>query len=188
MPIAGYIADRVAARTLIIAGLVCFGLSSYWLASVDTNTPFWTIAALVVLSRIGLGLIKPSLNLAALRPLRAEQLSQGAGMINFARQLGGAFGVNSLSVVLDRRTMFHSEALTHTQSAANTATAELLQQMQAVLAQAGVSADIQMAGALNFLGRVVQAQAYTEGFRDSFLVCALIFTAAIVPACARGAR
>jgi EmrB/QacA subfamily drug resistance transporter len=188
MPIAGYIADHAPARTLILAGLVCFGLSSYWLAAVDANTSFWTIAALVVLSRIGLGLIKPALNLAALRPLRAEQLSQGAGMINFARQLGGAFGVNSLSVVLDRRTMFHSEALTHTQSAANTATAELLQQMQALLAHAGVSADIQMAGALNFLGRVVQAQAYTEGFRDSFLVCALIFTVALIPAWIMGMR
>jgi len=188
MPVAGYIADHVPARTLIVAGLLCFGLSSYWLAAVDANTPFWWLAALVVLSRIGLGLIKPSLNLAALRPLRAEQLSQGAGMINFARQLGGAFGVNSLSVVLDRRTMFHSDALAHTQSAANPVTAELLQQMQGLLAQAGVSPDVQAAGALHFLGRVVQAQAYTEGFRDSFMVCALIFTAALLPAWMVGVR
>jgi hypothetical protein len=28
----------------------------------------------------------------------------------------------------------------------------------------------------------VQAQAYTEGFRDSFLVCAVIFTVALIPA------
>jgi MFS transporter, DHA2 family, multidrug resistance protein len=188
MPIAGYIADHTPARTLIIAGLLCFGVSSYWLAAVDTNTSFWTIAWLVVLSRIGLALIKPSLNLAALRPLRPEQLSQGAGMINFARQLGGAFGVNTLSVVLDRRTMFHSEALTSTQSGANTATAELLQEMQALLAQAGVSADVQISGALHYLGRVVQAQAYTAGFRDSFLVCAVIFTAALVPAWIMGMR
>ena len=188
MPIAGYIADRTPARTLILGGLACFGLSSYWLASVDTNTSFWTIAWLVVLSRIGLALIKPSLNLAALRPLRADQLSQGAGMINFARQLGGAFGVNSLSVVLDRRTMFHSEALASTQSGGNAATAELLHEMQALLAQAGVSADVQASGALHFLGRVVQAQAYTAGFRDSFLVCAAIFTAALVPAWIMGMR
>ena len=188
MPVAGYIADHTPARVLIIAGLLCFGISSYWLAAVDANTPFWTIAWLVVLSRVGLALIKPSLNLAALRPLRADQLSQGAGMINFARQLGGAFGVNTLSVVLDRRTMFHSEALTSTQSGANTATAELLNEMQALLAQAGVSADLQISGALHFLGRVVQAQAYTAGFRDSFLVCALIFTVALVPAWIMGMR
>jgi EmrB/QacA subfamily drug resistance transporter len=188
MPIAGFIADRAPARTMIIIGLLCFGLSSYWLAVVDANTSFWTIAWLVVLSRVGLAFIKPSLNLAALRPLRAEQLSQGAGMINFARQLGGAFGVNSLSVMLDRRTMFHSEAFTSTQSGSNTATVELLQQMQALLAQSGVSADLQTAGALHYLGRVLQAQAYTAGFRDSFMICAVIFTAALVPAWIMGMR
>jgi EmrB/QacA subfamily drug resistance transporter len=188
MPLAGYMSDRAPARIMIMAGLLCFGVSSFMMAAVDANMSFWTIAWLVVLSRVGLALIKPSLNLAALRPLRPEQLTQGAGMINFARQLGGAFGVNALSITLDRRTMLHSEALTSTQSAANSATAELLLQMQALFAQAGVSPDVQNAGALHYLGRVLTAQAYTAGFRDSFLLCGLIFTAALVPAWIVGMR
>lgn len=188
MPIAGYMSDRAPARTMIVAGLLCFGVSSFLLGAVDANMSFWTIAWLVVLSRIGLALIKPSLNLAALRPLRPEQVTQGAGMVNFARQLGGAFGVNGFSVALDRRTMLHSEAYTSTQSADNSATAEVLHQMQALLAQAGVSPDVQSAGALHYLGRVVMAQAYTAGFQDSFLLCGLIFTAALVPAWIMGAR
>lgn len=188
MPFAGYLSDRAPARTMIVAGLLCFGVSSFLLGAVDANMSFWTIAWLVVLSRIGLALIKPSLNLAALRPLRPEQVTQGAGMVNFARQLGGAFGVNALSVTLDRRTMLHSEAFTSTQSAANSSTAELLHQMQALLAQAGVSPDIQSAGALHYLGRVLTAQAYTAGFQDSFLLCGLIFTAALIPAWVMGMR
>ena len=36
--------------------------------------------------------------------------------------------------------------------------------------------------ALLYLGRVVQAQAYTMGFRDSFLIVALVFTLALIPA------
>lgn len=182
MPIAGYISDRAPARTLIISGLVCFAISSYWMSIVDANTSFWMLAWLVVLSRIGLALIKPALNLSALRPLPQDLLSQGAGMINFARQLGGAFGVNSLSMVLDLRTMFHSNTLTSTQSADNSATAELLAQMKALLAQSGITADAQSAAALHFLGKVVYAQASTYGFRDSFLVCAVIFTVALLPA------
>ncbi|MEQ1774347.1 MAG: hypothetical protein ABL891_11245, partial [Burkholderiales bacterium] len=105
-----------------------------------------------------------------------------AGMINFARQLGGAFGVNLLSVTLDRRTFFHSDTLTATQTPANSATAELLRKIQGLLAQSGVPEDMQMAGALHYLGRVIHAQAYTLGFRDSFLVVAVIFTLALVPA------
>jgi len=140
------------------------------------------MAWLVVMTRIGLALIKPALNLSALRPLPQDLLSHGAGMINFARQLGGAFGVNSLSMILDIRTMFHSNSLTSTQSASNSATAELLAQMKALLAQGGLAAEVQSAAALNYLGKVVYAQASTLGFRDSFLVCAVIFTIALVPA------
>ena len=70
--------DRIAARTLIVAGLELFrAVSAYWLAEIDVNTSFWTIAWCVVLSRIGLGFIKPSLNLAALKA--AAPGAAGAG-------------------------------------------------------------------------------------------------------------
>jgi DHA2 family multidrug resistance protein len=182
LPVGGHLSDRLPAHWLIITGLLCFGLSCYWFGSVDANTPFWTLVWWVVLGRIGLALINPSLNVAALRALRPELLGQGAGMINFSRQLGGALGVNILSVVLDRRTFFHSDALTGEQTAANTGTADFLRMMQDLLAQSGVSQDLQMPGALHFLDRVVYAQAYTLGFRDSFLICALVFMLALVPA------
>ena len=182
MPVAGYLSDRLSARTLIIAGLLCFAVASFWLAGVDVNTTFWSIAVSVIITRIGLSLIKPALNVAALRSLRPELLGQGAGMINFARQLGGAFGVNLLSVVLDRRTFFHSDTLTSLQTPANSATMELLRAMEALLARGGVAEDLQSAGALHFLGRMIYAQAYTMGFRDSFLIVAIVFTLALVPA------
>jgi len=135
-----------------------------------------------VLSRIGISLIKPALNLTAMRALTPDQLSQGAGMINFVRLLGGAFGVNLLSVLLDRRTIFHSDTLTAMQTAANSTTLELLRTMEALLARAGVPEDLQGPGALHFLGKVIYAQAYTMGFRDSFLVVAIVYVLAIIPA------
>jgi MFS transporter, DHA2 family, multidrug resistance protein len=181
-PISGYLSDHIPARRLVISGLCCFGVSAYMLARVDANTPFWLMGWAVILSRVGLGLIKPSLNVTALRSLRQGLVDQGAGMINFSRQLGGAFGVNLLSVILDRRTFFYSDVLTSMQTAANSATAELLRQIQAALAQAGLPQDLQAAGALHFLGRVVYAQASTLGFRDSFFIVALIFAVALIPA------
>ena len=182
LPVGGYLTDRLPAHGLIIAGLICFGLSCVWFGSVDANTPFWTLVAWIVLGRIGLAVLNPSINVAALRALRADSLGQGAGMINFFRQLGGAFGVILLSIMLDRRTLFHSDALASVQTSANSATVELLRTLQNILAQGGVSPDMQMAGALDYLGRVVYAQAYTQGFRDSFLICALAFALALIPA------
>lgn len=182
MPLGGYMSDRMSPTVLIMSGLLFFAVSAFWLAGVDTNMPFWTIAFSVVLSRIGLSLIKPALNLTALRALEPDQLSQGAGMINFTRQIGGAFGVNLLSVVLDRRTFFHSDTLTAMQTAANSASMELLRNMEALLARAGVPEDLQASGALHFLGKVVHAQAYTMGFRDSFLLVGVVYVLAIIPA------
>jgi EmrB/QacA subfamily drug resistance transporter len=188
MPISGFLSDRIPTRGIIISGLLCFIASSFLLSDIDVNTPFWTVAGAVILSRVGLSLIKPSLNVTALRSLRPELLGQGAGMINFARQLGGAFGVNLLSVMLDRRTFFHSDTLTSMQTAGNSGTAELLRNMQALLAQAGASPDVQSAGAMHFLGRVLHAQAYTMGFRDAFLITAVIFTVGLIPAWIMGRR
>lgn len=182
MPIGGFLSDRLSARSLIITGLLFASLSAYSLASVDANTPFWTVARCVIFFYTGLGVSKPALIVAALRPLRPDQLGQGSGMINFARQLGGAFGVNLLSVVLDRRTFFHGNALANLQTAANSGTAEFMRRIQELLSQAGLPAELQLSGALHFLDRVVYAQAYTLGFRDSFLVVGIVFTVALIPA------
>jgi len=182
LPIGGHLTDRLPASWLIMAGLLFFGTSCYWLGSVDVNTPFATLVGWLILGRIGMALINPSLNAGALRALDTEKLGQGSGMINFFRQLGAAFGVNLLSVMLDRRTSFHSNAIASFETSGNSATAEFLRSMQSLLAQAGVSNDLQLPGALHFLDRVVYAQASTLGFRDSFLICALVFMFAMIPA------
>ncbi|HYH42735.1 MAG TPA: DHA2 family efflux MFS transporter permease subunit [Burkholderiales bacterium] len=187
-PLSGYLSDRIPARGMIVTGLLCFVVSSYVLAQVDVNSAFWTIAGAVMLSRVGLALIKPSLNVTALRALSPELLTQGSGLINFSRQLGGAFGVNLLSVTLDRRTFLHGDAITSLQTSDNSATAELLRQIAALLAQAGIPPEIQTSAALHYLGRVVHAQAYTMGFRDSFLLVAIIFTIGLIPAWIMGRR
>ena len=97
-------------------------------------------------------------------------------------QLGGALGTNVLSVVLDRRTFFHSDVITSMQTAGNSTTMELLRTMLRVFELAGAGTDLQNSAALHYLGRVVQAQAYTMGFRDSFMIVALVFTLALIPA------
>ncbi len=41
-------------------------------------------------------------------------------------------------------------------------------------------------GALHFLGRVVEAQALTMGFKDGFMIIAVVFVAALIPAIMMG--
>jgi hypothetical protein len=58
---------------------------------------------LVILGRIGLGFILPSLNLGALRGLPKDLIPQASSVIGFVRMLGGAAGVSICAIVLEWR-------------------------------------------------------------------------------------
>ncbi|MHB0775094.1 DHA2 family efflux MFS transporter permease subunit [Halomonas sp. WWR20] len=180
-PIAGRATDRTPPPLTIMFGLVLFALSCFLMGDADTNTPFWTFAGWIMLGRVGLGFILPSLNAGALKALPAVLLGQGSGAINFVRQLGGAFGVNLLSILLEHRTQLYAQTFTATQDAANSASRALLESTAGLMAQAGLPESLQTAAASHYLGQVVYAQSYMMGFRESFLAVALLFLVALVP-------
>jgi len=101
--LAGRLTDRAHARHVIAAGLACFAVSSLLLALATGATAFWVLALWLALGRAGLGLIIPSLNVGAVQALAPEHLGHAASVVNFARQLGGAIGVNLLAVLLEWR-------------------------------------------------------------------------------------
>jgi EmrB/QacA subfamily drug resistance transporter len=100
---AGRLTDRAHARHVIVAGLVLFAASSLLLALATGATGFWVLALWLAIGRAGLGLIIPSLNVAAVQTLPPEDLGHAAAVVNFSRQLGGAIGVNLLAVLLEWR-------------------------------------------------------------------------------------
>ena len=69
MPLGGYLCDRLPARALLITGLSCFAVSTFWMRDVDVNTAFWWMLICVVVSRLGQSLINPTLNATAMRSL-----------------------------------------------------------------------------------------------------------------------
>ncbi len=101
--LAGRLTDRAHARHVIAAGLTCFAVSSLLLALATGSTGFWVLALWLAVGRVGLGLIIPSLNVGAVQALPPEHLGHAASVVNFARQLGGAIGVNLLAVLLEWR-------------------------------------------------------------------------------------
>ncbi|MDH3702864.1 MAG: DHA2 family efflux MFS transporter permease subunit [Alphaproteobacteria bacterium] len=181
-PISGRLSDHVPAQFPIMGGLLLFALGVMLLADADVNTTFWTMAWFAIIARVGMGFINPPLMAAALNALPPDQLNQSSGTINFFRQLGGACGVNFLVVFLEIRTQFHSESLAVTQTAANSSTRELLDQVERLLAADGIPEAMRPALALNHLGKMVEAQANTMGFQDGFLLIAAVFICALLPA------
>lgn len=184
-PLSGRLADRVPPYLLIIVGLVLFGWSGLLMTDAGTSTDFWTFTFWVLLGRLGLGCFTPALNSGAVRVLDPGQMGQGAGNINFMRQLGGAVGVSLLSVYLERQTTLYCQAFNTLQTGSHAAS-DTLDVLSLLLSRAGVYDDISQAlrpeAAYHFLSQMIAAQGRMLGFRESFLLTAAVFAVAIVPA------
>ncbi|WP_303290010.1 DHA2 family efflux MFS transporter permease subunit [Marinobacter sp. SS5-14b] len=100
-PLAGRLADRRSARSLVLFGILVFAVSATLFALTGEYAGFGWLAFWAVLGRIGIGFMLPALSTGALNPLAPEQLGAGSSTINFARQLGGALGVNVVALTIE---------------------------------------------------------------------------------------
>jgi MFS transporter, DHA2 family, multidrug resistance protein len=181
-PVAGRMSDAMPASVMIIIGLLLFALGFAWMTVADVDTTFWTLVGMIMVSRLGLGLINPALNASSLKALPADKVRQGSGVANFMRQLGGAFGINLMVAFFEVRTRFHADALTATQAWDNHTTERLLHQIQQLLQRSGLPFQQQKAGALEYLGTIVNTNAQMMAFSDTFIVVGAVSLLALIPA------
>lgn len=179
-PIAGALSDRYEPRYIIICGLLLFAFSSWLMRSVDVNTAYASILVWALIGRIGLALIFPSLNVASLNSLPPSLISQGSAAINFLRQLGGAFGVNYLSIFLSNRTNNYAHQFNETQ-VMSPATIELLINIQDRMFAQHFGFIMEFPASFAFLSSTILSQASTMAFREGFLVIAIVFFVTIIP-------
>ncbi len=180
-PLAGYLADRMSAGLLIGVGMLVFAWASYLMAGLSIHTSFAALAWWAVLSRVGLGIVFPALTASSLRVLPHDMMGQGSGSINFMRQLGGAFGINLLAVLLERRVQFHADALAASQTPGHAPTLEFLERVARGLQAAGMPDPEQLPAALAVLAQAIVSEANTLAFHDGFLAAAVVFLLALGP-------
>ena len=181
-PMVGRASDQFSTAGIITTGLLVFMGGTLLLAGADVNTPYLHLMLFAVVCRFGMGFITPTLTAAAIESVPENRLNQGSGTVNFFRQLGGAFGINVLVALLDRRADFHADAMTATQSADNAAMRELLSGAGDLLASSGLPESIHGFVALEHLGRMIAAQASTLAYQDGFRLVTFVFAVALAPA------
>lgn len=178
--ISGRLADRFEPGYLVGFGLLMFALSFFLMSYAEPTTPFFVLAGWILLSRMGMGFIFPALSAGSIRLLPMENLAQGASMMNVTRQLGGAFGVNILAVVLDAEISGSMERVAATQTPSNGATSAYIRTVSEI-AESGGLTDLQAeAVAISHLTRTLTIEGANFGFQHSFYYGSIAFLASMI--------
>lgn len=169
-PIAGRLTDKVDPRWLLGFGIVSFATSAWLLSHVSAMTPYWVLVGWIVLSRIGISFCMPPSNTTAVRAVPPHLLASATGGVSFLMQVGGAFGVNILAIILQRRTIFHGA---HLSVGLNETNAEMMYQhaLHAQTLEMSGMAQVQaFQAAFGVLNQKIAGEALVYAFRDCFFL------------------
>ena len=181
MPFTGRATDVISHRTLLFVGLVISSVSVFGLTDADSNTHYWYIAAMLLITRIGSAIVTPPMMTAPLLGLPANQMQRGAGLANFAVIFGGANGAALYAVFLEQRIQHHASLLAATQTFANDTTRELLYSVGRLISQAGVSDLVRDGVAVWHLKEMIVAQATALAFQDGFVFIGISLLIPFIP-------
>ena len=109
--IVGRLSDRHPAPRLVMLGLSLLALSFGMNFTVHPAQGLAWLWVWIIVGRIGLGFILPSLNLGAMKGVPHALIPQGSSIISFIRMVGGAAGVSLCAVVLEWRLAAHGARL-----------------------------------------------------------------------------
>jgi len=181
LPLAGRMSDRMDGRIPITLGVLFSALSLYWLSFVNLRTSGTTAYLMMIVRGLGIGFIFPPLMNLALKCLPPEKTAVGSGLMNVSRQIGGAFGVAIIGVILDRREVFHHSLLAQAQNLNSFATKYFLSHFQAFFQKLGSVPNTAYQKALTILHLMVKKEAMVASFDDCFLITGVSFLLALLP-------
>src|SRR5437764_13116417 len=112
MPLAGYATSKVSARTLAVCGFALFTFTFRYAAAVTSLDMSFTRASwLRVIQMLPLPFCFISITNAAYVGLPKEASNQVAGLINFARNIGGSVLIAITNAQVTSRAMWHQQHL-----------------------------------------------------------------------------
>jgi DHA2 family multidrug resistance protein len=169
MPLAGYATGKISARTLTVVGFILFLVSFRYAADVTTlDMTFSAASWLRVVQMLPLPFCFISITTAAYVGMPKEDSNQVAGLINFARNIGGSILIALTNAQVTSRSMWHEQ---HLQSAMTPSSIPYQQHLNALTGFFGNGfggpngAAMALANIYNQLNR----QAAMQGYQDVYM-------------------
>ena len=181
-PFAGMLSDRFGPKILLVTGLVLLTVTLFGMANVTIWTGMGVIYFLVILKSIGQSTINAPLNSIALGALPEGESRMGSGILGLARGLGEAFGIATLSFLLERHIFYKVEAMTPGLGARLTENLrdDVMLQIHALLQHAGQFGIGLEQRAESLLGFSLLSEGVTLAYHQLFMMIGLMYLGLIV--------
>src|SRR3954447_16477651 len=177
MPIIGQLLQKgVPQQYLVALGMLLFFVYSFWgykIITPDTakDAFFW----MLIVRGIGMGMLFIPITTLSLSTLKGQQIGQGASFTGMMRQLGGSFGVATITTYLARRNMDHRSDLVSKLDINDPDVQQRVHAMQHSFSAKGIPLDQALQTGYKSLDYMVTKQAAVLSYMDAFLYLGVLF-------------
>lgn len=183
LPFVGQLVNRVDTRYMVAIGMLLASASMWQFSTRFTlDSPdsafFWPL----ITRGVAMGLQFVPLSLLSLGTLPPKDLSQGAGLYNLMRQLGGSFGIAVLATFVERRTAVRASTIGSHLSEVSLATQQRMAQIGQGMVARGMPPALSNQLSYGVLKLTVLKQAMLGSYVDVFrfsAALALVSTALV---------
>ena len=181
MPIIGNLLQKgVKQQYLVACGLLIFFIYSIWahnIISPDTGADafFWPL----IVRGMGLGLLFIPITTLALSTLKGQEIGQGAAFTGMMRQLGGSFGVATITTYLARQNMVYRSDLVGKLDVNDIMVQQRIGMMKNGFIAKGMTPDLALKSAYKALDFSISKQAAVLSYMDVFLYLGVMFLVCI---------
>jgi EmrB/QacA subfamily drug resistance transporter len=107
LSVAGRLSDKMAPRTIALAGLVFTAIGTYAYTQLSVHTSDLVLGAAQVCSGIGIGATLVPIMSAAFRGLEPASVPRASSSLRIMQQLGGSFGSAALFIIIQHQLISH---------------------------------------------------------------------------------
>jgi MFS transporter, DHA2 family, multidrug resistance protein len=169
MPLAGFATSKISARTLAVGGFALFFLTFRYAAAVtNLDMTFNQASFLRVVQMLPLPFCFISITNAAYVGIPKEESNQVAGLINFARNIGGSILIAVTNAQITNRSLYHQQRLQGDMQPGNMAYQQHLQALSGFFG-GNSGGPNGMGRALGTLYNQLNQQALMQAFQDVYI-------------------
>ena len=177
-PITGQLTNRMDPRKLLAVGIIVGGYTMFQLSHLNLNAGYWDIFWPQIIQGAAMAFLFIPLMASSMSGIPKEQMGNATSIYNLMRNIGGSFGIATMTTFLARRQQVHQHHLISHIAPSDVRTQNMLHGLQSWFQLHGLSnSQDAMHKAWGAIYGMVQQQAAMLAFVEAFWVMAVIFWA-----------